>query len=329
MPQFRARLMKIPASVDSSRTVGWYSVGVVAFHLHCFHLPDCHSDTVYGCPKVIGCESESFLQLKLIHTPSPYPVSSSLCYSLRFRVFATYMLPSLNKYFSYPQQIDTSLISLSLSFFHISHISTPSMCRNHRTIYSCTHHHDLVTLCTPTISPLVHRVTTFPYIHTPLSSTGDNPPAHDVILTSTKTPVQCPSCHAAQELPELDVFASDVTQTEASTTDDGATSSGTQPDRRHPDELEKSASNAARIVRATPLLRREAPADAFLSDGRSSLQQSPGCHVKVDTFVPYVGGLGLLVTRRDRSGLGGIGTERRAVDCRCGGRARDRVLARL
>ncbi|OCK80123.1 hypothetical protein K432DRAFT_393313 [Lepidopterella palustris CBS 459.81] len=70
------------------------------------------------------------------------------------------------------------------------------MCLNHRTTHLCTHTHDLITLCYPSLLPLVRRATLFPYT-TPIPNPANTP--HDTILTAEVSSSVCEECRRSED----------------------------------------------------------------------------------------------------------------------------------
>lgn len=193
------------------------------------------------------------------------------------------------------------------------------MCRNHRTIYACHHFHEQITICGPAIAPLIRRATVFPYSSpTPGVQVSSG---HDVILTAVTSVESCTDC----QLPTLDVFSLDqsikamqekgemkpnnsgsyrisVTVDETiSLISNGAVIGKTNHTMA---DLQKSLASRegepATVSEAVQLADEVNERIAVTNEGharnKKKLQIVPT--TSTSTFVPYTGGLGLLVTMR-------------------------------
>lgn len=192
------------------------------------------------------------------------------------------------------------------------------MCRNHRTIYACHHFHEQVTLCGPAVAPLIRRATVFPY-SSPTSEVQASS-GHDVILTAVTSAESCIDC----QLPTLDVFNLDQS-IQAMQEKDGVkpNDSGSYRISVTVENTTSLISNGAVIGKTShttadsqkSLISREGGPAAMseaaqLADevneriavtegharNKKNLQIVPT--TSTNTFVPYTGGLGLLVTMK-------------------------------
>ncbi len=192
------------------------------------------------------------------------------------------------------------------------------MCHNHRTLFTCGHNHDLVTLCSDCVAPFVWRATHFPY-----TSAVPNPsanPIHDVILTAAASHILCVDCENKQRLPELDIFNLGGSPANIKPLDEGLSSTTVKVDA--PLDLARTRGEVGVTAQSRPLMSQSASSltqsrnppynhalascsDTATTNHKSTtsnrwLKHSKACKLNVDTFIPYTGGLGLLVNARLR-----------------------------